>query len=92
MPSSLYTSPIPITLERIERHFNNIEISTRVYNFFDKSLDILLKAYKNPRNIIREFISIAIGFELPHPDCYNYIYGLYKDKYKDPIFNEDVPF
>lgn len=61
----------------------NPELTKIIEQFFDRTLDILLEVYKNPDEILRQFISIAIGFEVPHPDGYEYILNLFKDKYNE---------
>lgn len=60
------------------------EFIERINKKFDFTLELLLKAYKRPSEILREFVSIAIAFELPHPDGYEYIKELFKDKFQDP--------
>ncbi len=60
------------------------EFMERINKKFDFTLDILLKVYDRPSEFLRELVSIAIDFELPHPDGYEYIKELFKDKYKEP--------
>jgi len=60
------------------------EFIERINKKFDFTLELLLKAYNKPTEILREIVSIAIAFELPHPDGYEYIRELFKDKYKEP--------
>lgn len=37
----------------------------RIQNYFDKTLDILLEVYECPEELARQFVTIAIGFQLP---------------------------
>jgi hypothetical protein len=60
------------------------EFTERINKKFDFTLELLLKAYNRPSEILRELVSIAIHFELPHPDGYEYIRKLYIKKYKEP--------
>lgn len=65
------------------------EFIERTNKKFDFTLDLLLKVYRRPSEVLREFVSIAIAFELPNPAGYDYIENLFKDIYKesdiDPI-------
>ncbi|HCE56617.1 MAG TPA: hypothetical protein DER09_02190 [Prolixibacteraceae bacterium] len=62
------------------------EFVKRIENKLDYTLDLLLYVYKRPDEIIREFVSIAIAFELPHTDSYEYVQKLFQDKYKEQDF------
>lgn len=55
------------------------EFTEHINKKFDFTLDLLLKAYNRPSEILRELISITIHFELPHPDGYEYIKELFND-------------
>lgn len=63
----------------------------RVIKNLDKTLDIILKTYEFPNEIARQFVSIAIGFELSNNDGIKYIFDLCRDKWNpdkeiEPIF------
>jgi hypothetical protein len=60
------------------------EFVERINKKIDFTLELLLKAYHRPVVFLRELVSIAIGFELPHPDGYEYIKELFKNKYNEP--------
>ena len=68
-----------------------IKIKNRIKNNFDRTLDILLEVYNCPEEIIREFSTIYIEFQIPHQDGYDYILNLVKNKFDpdkeiEPIF------
>ena len=58
-----------------------IIIKNRIKNNFNKTLDILLEVYRFPEEIIREFSTIYIEFQIPHQDGYDYILNIFKDKF-----------
>ncbi len=65
------------------------EFVERTNNKLDFTLDLLLKVYIRPEEVLREIVSLAIAFELPHPDGYKYIIDLFKDKYDESEINFD---
>ncbi|RIJ48758.1 hypothetical protein D1614_09515 [Maribellus luteus] len=67
----------PVFIERINRKF-------------DFTLELLLRAYNRPSEILREFVSIAINFELPHPDGYDFVKNLFQEKYKERDINSII--
>ena len=69
-----------------------IIIKNRIKNNFDRTLDILLEVYECPEEIIREFSTIYIEFQIPHQDGYNYILNLFKDKWNPYKDIETLPF
>lgn len=66
------------------------EITKRLNEYYDRTLDILLEVYGCPDEILRQFISIAIDFEVPHPDCYKFIDDLFRGKFIEP--DKNIPF
>lgn len=60
------------------------EVIERITKFHDKTVEILLKVYGSPSEVLREFVSIAIDFEVPHPDSYKFIFDLCKEIYVEP--------
>ena len=67
-----------------EYESKHAEFIKRIENKLDFTLDLLLKVYKRPDEVLREFVTIAIAFELPNPAGYEYIENLFKDIYKEP--------
>ncbi len=59
----------------------------RIQSYFDKTLDILLEVYHCPEEIARQFVTIAISFQLPHEDGIKYIFSLFKNKWNP---DEDI--
>jgi len=71
------------------------EYKERIQNYFNQTLDILLEVYKRPEEVLRQFATIAIDFQLPHNDGYKYVFNLFKskwnyDKYLAKLF-QDFP-
>jgi len=60
------------------------EFIERIDKYSDCCLELLLKTYSKPVEVLRELVSIAIAFELPHPDGYEYIRKLFTNVYKEP--------
>lgn len=59
------------------------EITKRIQGNYDRTLDILIKVYDCPEEILRQFTAIFIRFQIPNQDGYKYIFDLFKDKW-DP--------
>jgi hypothetical protein len=66
------------------------EFIERIEGKIIPTLNLLLRVYNNPTEVLRELVSIAIGFELPHPDGYKYIEWLFRDRYKEPDVEDAI--
>lgn len=56
-------------------------IKKRIQNNFERTLDILLEVYECPEEILRQFVTITIDFQLPHYDGYKFVFDLFKKKW-----------
>jgi hypothetical protein len=64
-----------------------------IYHNFDRTLDILLKVYTCPYEILRQFTTIYIQYEIPHIDGHRFIYRLFDEKWdEDKLPDTGVPF
>ncbi|KJF44280.1 hypothetical protein [Draconibacterium sediminis] len=55
------------------------EIRKRIETFRDQTLNILYEVYESSEEILRNFVSVAIDFEVPHPDGYVYVQELFSE-------------
>jgi hypothetical protein len=54
-----------------------------IYDNFDKTLDILIKVYTCPYEVLRQFSTIFIQYEIPHFDGHRFIYRLFDGRWID---------
>jgi len=70
-----------------ESNRSKYELENPHHTSLDKTIDILVETYERPEDIYREFATIKMDWQMPHPDGRKFIYELMEEKWNEKIKN-----